>query len=177
MKKKKMYSFIFLSTVILGLLGGGFLLETAHADADLQPIYRVYNPNSGEHLYTPNGLERIILCNSGWKDENEAFFIPYNDNAFNPYVTRVFNPNANDHLYTTDTNEIFSLVKLGWKNDMVGFYTANENGDPVYRLYNPNALSGAHHYTLDSNERDHLVTLGWKDEGIAFRAYQSFHSL
>lgn len=42
------------------------------------------------------------------------------------------------------------LVSLGWKYEGVAWY-APTSGQPVYRLYNPNA--GDHHYTLDSNER------------------------
>lgn len=46
-------------------------------------------------------------------------------------------------------------------------------GEPVYRLYNPNAKAGAHHFTLLKSERDHLIKVGWKDEGIGFNAYST----
>lgn len=38
----------------------------------------------------------------------------------------------------------------------------------MYRLYNPNAQSGAHHYTMSEEERDNLVSVGWKYEGIGW---------
>ena len=37
-------------------------------------IYRVYNPNSGEHLYTKSATERDTLVKAGWKDEGVAFY-------------------------------------------------------------------------------------------------------
>ena len=36
--------------------------------------YRVYNPNSGEHLYTKSAAERDKLVKARWKDEGVAFY-------------------------------------------------------------------------------------------------------
>ena len=44
----------------------------------------------------------------------------------------------------------------------------SEDQIPVYRLYNPNAKSGAHHFTTDKAEYAWLAAQGWKEEGIAF---------
>ena len=42
-------------------------------------------------------------------------------------------------------------------------------GEPVYRLYNPNAQgAGSHHYTINRAERDLLSAKGWVYEGIAW---------
>lgn len=57
------------------------------------------------------------------------------------------------------------LVSLGWKYEGVAWY-APTSGQPVYRLYNPNA--GDYHYTLDSNERQFLIKAGWRDESISW---------
>ncbi len=43
-------------------------------------------------------------------------------------------------------------------------------GEPIYRLYNPNAVTGTHHYTSDKAEKDYLVSIGWRDEGISWYA-------
>lgn len=37
-----------------------------YAANSLKPIYRVYNPNSGEHLHTLNGGEKDNLMSLGW---------------------------------------------------------------------------------------------------------------
>lgn len=37
-----------------------------YAAVSLKPIYRVYNPNSGEHLHTLNGGEKDNLMSLGW---------------------------------------------------------------------------------------------------------------
>lgn len=39
---------------------------------------------------------------------------------------------------------------------------------PLYREYNPNAITGTHNYTADKAEHDNLVAAGWKDEGIGW---------
>ncbi len=132
------------------------------------PVYRMYNPNSGEHLYTPSLFESRTLFTLGWKDEGTAWVSPseYEDFA----IHRVYNPNAGDHHYTVDVNEKNHLIKAGWEDDMLSFPSANDDGIPIYRLYNPNAKAGAHHFTVNGAERDMLVSVGWKYEGIGFYA-------
>lgn len=46
----------------------------------------------------------------------------------------------------------------------------SENQIPVYRLYNPNAKSGAYHFTASRSEYNWLASNGWKAEGTAFYA-------
>ena len=38
----------------------------------------------------------------------------------------------------------------------------------MYRLYNPNAKSGAHHFTTSKEEYEWLARLGWRKEGVAW---------
>ncbi|MDH6363359.1 hypothetical protein M2139_000221 [Enterococcus sp. PF1-24] len=133
------------------------------------PIYRLYNKNSGEHLYTPIESERDNLKKLGWKSEGVAWYAP--QASKNAAVARLYNPNAGDHFYTSDSSEINYLVSVGWSKDALSFATAGKEDSAVYRLYNPNAHAGAHHYTLSTTERDQLIAVGWKDEGTAFNAY------
>lgn len=35
-------------------------------------MYRLYNPNSGEHFYTASDEERWHLIDVGWNDEGTA---------------------------------------------------------------------------------------------------------
>ncbi len=39
---------------------------------------------------------------------------------------------------------------------------------PLYRQYNPNAVSGSHNYTTNKKENDALVKIGWIAEGIGW---------
>ena len=42
-------------------------LPVEAASAASVPMYRLYNPNSGEHFYTAGESERGNLVNLGWK--------------------------------------------------------------------------------------------------------------
>ena len=128
-------------------------------------IYRVYNPNSGEHVYTKSASEKAALVKAGWKDEGLAWKSPAKSNT---PVYRVYNPNAGDHHYTISASEKAELVKAGWKDEGIVWYSDDAKTTPVYRVYNPNAKAGAHHFTKSKDEVKQLVKAGWKDEGIAF---------
>ena len=129
-------------------------------------MYRLYNPNSGEHFYTASSSERDSVSASGWGYEGVAWYAP----SSGAPVYRLYNPNAGDHHYTTSSYERDHLVSVGWRYEGVCWHSAPSSGAPVYRLYNPNARSGAHHYTTSPLERDHLVSVGWRSEGIGWYA-------
>ena len=80
----------------------------------------------------------------------------------------MYNPNSGDHHYTTSAPEKNSLVSAGWKYEGIGWYSDDNKGVPLYRLYNPNATTGSHHYTTNITEKNNLVKAGWKYEGIAW---------
>ena len=131
------------------------------------PMFRLYNPNSGEHFYTKDANEQEALVKLGWNDEGYGWVAPTNGTG-NP-VYRLYNPNAGDHHYTTSLNEKAVLVAAGWKDESIGWYS--DGGVTVYRQYNPNAkAAGAHNYTMDLAENDYLVSVGWTPEGDAWLA-------
>ncbi len=135
---------------------------------DQMEVYRMYNPNSGEHFYTSAKEEKEALEKAGWKYEGIAF---HSLSSSSHPLYRVYNPNAGDHHYTESTAERDHLIKVGWKEEGIAFYVTDQQGGvPLYRLYNPNAEAGAHHYTASVKERDFLITAGWKDEGVGFYA-------
>lgn len=133
-------------------------------------LYRLYNPNTGEHFYTTSAPEKDALVKAGWKDEKTAWQSPADGRP----VYRLYNPNASDHHYTLDVQERSALIKAGWKDEGIRFYSNDEYGRSVYRLYNPNAKSGSHHYTLSKSEADALIKAGWKDEGRSFYAVSDY---
>ena len=77
-------------------------------------VYRMYNPNSGEHFYTKDKAERDSLVNSGWTYEADSGFdTPGNEAGVSP-VYRVYNPNSGLHHYTIESGEAKELVRIGW---------------------------------------------------------------
>lgn len=142
--------------------------ETAtpvNATADAIDVYRIYNPNSGEHFYTLNGYEKNQLVELGWWYEGIAF----RATATGTPIYRLYNPNSGEHFYTHQAQEQAHLVSQGWQAEGIGWQTVATSDYPVYRVYNPNDRgAGAHHYTMASEERDHLVASGWQAEGVSW---------
>ena len=136
------------------------------ATVKLNPVYRAYNPNNGEHLYTLDEKEYKHVASVGWDAEGVAFMAEEEKNGQALY--RVYNPNSGLHHYTLDEKEKNTLVSLGWHDEKVAWYTSKKpQSAPVFRVYNPN--DGNHHYTMNKQEKDFLVSFGWQDEGLAFR--------
>ena len=130
-------------------------------------MYRLYNPNSGEHLYTKDASEKSRLVREGWGDEGIGWIAPEKSNT---PVYRLYNPNAGDHHYTTGKIERDYLISIGWNDEGIGWYSDDAKTVPLYREYNPNAVTGTHNYTTDKNEHDYLVSIGWDDEDIGWYA-------
>ena len=97
---------------------------TAHA-AGTRQMYRLYNPNSGEHFYTASEAERNMLDQVGWRYEGVGWTAPTSSNT---PVFRLYNPNAGDHHYTTSDYERDSLVKAGWRYEGIGWYGVKVGG-------------------------------------------------
>lgn len=146
------------------------LLSTQYVLLGSGDMYRVYNPNSGEHFYTSNKAEKDHLVNLGWKYEGIGWKAP---TVSNYPVYRLYNANGGEHHYTMNVAEKNSLVKLGWKYEGIGWFSADPNDSnsvQLLREYNPNAFSNNHNYTTNAKEHSWLVGLGWKDEGKAWYA-------
>ena len=144
--------------------------ETKKDDVDTTvAVYRLYNGNTGEHLFTVDANEVKVLTGLGWTDEGIAWYAPEEGTP----VYRLYNPNVEggEHHYTTNEAEVAALVALGWVKDDVSFMSATQaDGVAIYRLYNSNAYSNNHHFTTDKNENDTLIGLGWTGEEIGFYA-------
>lgn len=129
------------------------------------PMYRLYNPNSGEHFYTASVSEKNNVVKAGWKYEGIGWYAPKKSGV---PVYRLYNPNAGDHHYTTSRKESDNLVKAGWKYEGIRWYSSSTKEVPLYRVYNPNAKAGAHHFTVQKKEVSNLVKAGWRAEGIGW---------
>ncbi len=164
-----------MATVIVEGMGANFEGEAAAyfniTDGSVDvTMYRVYNPNSGEHFYTASAAERDNLVSVGWQDEGTGWYAP--ETSATP-VYRLYNPNAGDHHYTMSSYERDELVKVGWNDEGTGWYSDDAETVPVLRQYNPNAKAGAHNFTTSQVENDYLVTVGWKAEGTGWYASQA----
>ena len=131
---------------------------------DVVPVYRVFRPTTGEHLYTISATERDSFVAAGWNDEGVAWQTPAKSDT---PVYRVYHRSADYHHYTTSTEERDSLVASGWEDQGIAWYSGGTT--PLYRLYDPKATpAGSHHYTMSAEERSQLLASGWNDEGIGW---------
>lgn len=133
------------------------------------PIYRLYNAENGEHLYTSDENEKEVLYGQyGWGYEGVAWYAPLDGNP----VYRLYNSQLCNHLYTTDLNEVQTLTSTDptWSIDNNGQPLFYAGGDVlIYRVYNKE-LNGMHHLTTDLNEYNILPTYGWTQEGTSLNA-------
>ncbi len=128
-------------------------------------MYRLYNPNSGEHFYTSSNGERDHLISLGWNYEGIGWAAPaYSDTP----VYRLYNRNGGEHHYTTSIAERNMLINAGWNDEGIGWYSDDQRRVPLYRQYNPNAFANNHNYTTSQSENNWLVSLGWRAEGIGW---------
>lgn len=149
-------AFILLAMTAFALVA---LLPQSAFAADM---YRLYNPNSGEHFYTADSNERNDLYIKGWEYEGIGWVAP---DAGEP-VYRLYNPNAGDHHYTPSAAERQMLIDAGWNDEGIGWKTGG--AVPLYRQYNPNAVAGSHNFTTNKGEDENLAAQGWKQEGIGW---------
>lgn len=149
-----------LVVMAMAALFATFLLVPSQAYAS--DMYRMYNPNTGEHFYTATASERNDLYVAGWDYEGIGWVAPDSGQP----VYRLYNPNAGDHHYTKSSSERDNLERAGWKYEGVGWRSGGSKA--VYRQYNPNARTGAHNFTTSKSENDDLVRIGWKGEGISW---------
>jgi hypothetical protein len=168
--KKRILSFV--AILGLGLFFTVSTQKTSGLTASTEPIqvsksyktmYRLYNPNSGEHFYTSDTNEVASLNRVGWKSEGIGWLAPKTGAP----VYRMYNANAGDHHYTLSTFEKDSLIKAGWKYEGIGWYSGGTQ--QILRAYNPNAKAGAHNYTSSQSEQNSLLKAGWRNEGNAWK--------
>ena len=128
-------------------------------------MYRLYNPNSGEHFYTSSAAERNNLINLGWNYEGVGWIAPSTSNT---PVYRLYNQNGGEHHYTTSLSERNNLIAIGWSDEGIGWYSDDNRTVPLYRQYNPNEFANNHNYTTSQSENNYLVSIGWRAEGIGW---------
>jgi hypothetical protein len=159
----------FFALVALALPGVALADEGTAGGMDM---YRLYNPNSGEHFYTANAAERSNLVSEGWRYEGIGWVAPSEGEP----VYRLYS--GTDHHYTVSAEERDWLEAQGWSYEGVGWYSGGEVA--LLRQFNPNVdpsasynNSGSHNYTTSESERDLLVSSGWNAEGVGWYALEA----
>ena len=128
-------------------------------------MYRLYNPNSGEHFYTSSIEERNVLIDAGWNYEGVGWIAPATSST---PVYRLYNPYAGEHHYTTSVDERNNLISVGWNDEGIGWYSDENCSIPLYRQYNPNEYANNHNYTTSQEENNYLISIGWRGEGVGW---------
>ena len=67
--------------------------------------------------------------------------------------------NTGEHFWTADEGEAFARLVDGWISENVAFFSDDNMGVPVHRLWNGGEDPGSHHYTTD--EDDVIVKKGY----------------
>ena len=168
MRKMKKRMMAGLSALLLCVSSTGLAEDIRAFDSSLAPVYRLYNPHSGEHFYTASQHEADHIFASGWDLEGSGWYM--DSRSEGDPIYRLFNPNSRDagsHYYTANLEEARTLVELGWKWDNDGKPVLYSGGTyPVYVQYNPN--NSGHNYTTDLNEHRVLVRAGWQENDVTF---------
>lgn len=136
-------------------------VRRVHVRQKGSPVYRVYFPGTGEHLYTADKWEKDQLVGQGWSSEGVAWTCGDPDIP----VYRLYQP-GKKHLFTADYDEALTLTDAGWIFEGVDFF-ASKDGTPVFRAYN--RQTGDHLLTADRLEYEAVTSkLGYSGEGGAF---------
>ena len=155
----------------------------------VEPVYRLYNMITSEHLFTSNKDEydewvSIGLNNNDyWIGEGIDWLAPTTDTNSQETI-RLYNPNLgadqkSSHYYTTDTTEVANLcANWGWTKEGTSYryksgkYLSDSKKTAVYTCYNED-LKSAHHYTSSKEEWRSLAKSNWdletwknKDDGV-----------
>ncbi|WP_288340667.1 hypothetical protein [uncultured Allobaculum sp.] len=104
------------------LVDMNFFMNFVVSDTSRQPVYRLYDPNAGDHHFTKDKKEYDALGKLGWTQEGSAWYCsPETDTP----VYRQYNPNAQAgrHNLTSNTKEKEYLISVGWKDAGIVWYT------------------------------------------------------
>lgn len=144
------------------------------------PVYRVYNRNSGLHHYTTSFAEVINAVSAGWRYEGVSFHAAAWGARGSVPVFREYNPNNGNHNWTMNRAEHNMLIRAGWRSEKTAWYVDPHAPTKVYRLYNPKRYhkmrdgrgngGGEHVYTTSYGEYLAVIRAGWRGEGVAWRS-------
>lgn len=96
--------------------------NTATQNGTPVTLYRMYNPNSGEHIYTTSKAGADMLTKAGWRNETASATAWKSPVKSACPIYQFYNPNSGFHHYSMTQAEIDMLTKAGWKLEGVAWY-------------------------------------------------------
>jgi len=157
-------------------------------------VVRLFNPWTGDHLFTTDAKEVFNAEKAGWTNEGTIWKAYGHEGDYRKFVCnsgkcgtpvyRLYNQYTGEHLYTTSSEEYNTNVAGGWTGEGVSYYTVNaKDGKPVveekdttkiktpkkvdavYRMFNPFATVGTHLYGgVEENAK--CLADGWKADNV-----------
>jgi hypothetical protein len=150
----------------------------------LAPVYRLYNPATGDRSFTQSRRTRDDGEIAGYIYEKTAFYLP---RVTLPLASRLYalqHPPANppddftDHLLTTSAAERTSAASLGYSDqEMLGFIydTPGQGRIPLFRLVND--ATHQHVFTTDPDEKTMFIAAGFRQESITGYVHKEAYDL
>lgn len=151
MKKIKLVSFTFLGLILFSNYA------SAQGRNDYVALHRLYNSQTGDHLYTTDCREKDdAVRSSGYVYESVAGYVATRQARRTAPLYRLL-LGSGEHFYTSDQNEVNDLTRdSGNRSEgIVGYLSDRQerNTAPFYRL-----LTGERHlYTADEREKNNLL--------------------
>ncbi|MBT1167037.1 Ig-like domain-containing protein [Bifidobacterium simiarum] len=109
--------------------GSSSFITVPKGTAGAKPVYREYNPNSGNHNWTMSLGEHNTLVKLGWRDEGIAWYAPSSGKPvyrlYNP--TRYYKPKngrgngGGEHVYTMSYGEYVAVQNAGWRGEGIAW--------------------------------------------------------
>lgn len=158
-------------------------------------VVRLYNPWTGEHLFSVDQKEVSDCEKAGWQNEG-TFWKAYSHvgdwqakfkdqtgatKKTGATVYRLYNPWTGEHLYTTSSAEYNKLKTTGWNGEGIAFYSVNVKEDNtaqvaetdvvnpapqgVYRAFNKNVTVGTHNFA-GYEENATMLANGWLPDNV-----------
>lgn len=164
-------------------------------EVTLIDVVRLYNPWTGEHLFSVDQKEVSDCEKAGWQNEG-TFWKAYSHvgdwqakfkdqtgatKKTGATVYRLYNPWTGEHLYTTSSAEYNKLKTTGWNGEGIAFYSVNVKEDNtaqvaetdvintapqgVYRAFNKNVTVGTHNFA-GYEENATMLANGWLPDNV-----------
>ncbi|MDC0400370.1 hypothetical protein OAN59_11805 [Alphaproteobacteria bacterium] len=154
--------------------------QAIYGEADKNPIevFRIFNTETGAHLYTPSLNEKdAVEVTGNFVTEGVGFTaLSTNDDHIEGSVPvhRFFNKVTGGHFFTAfDTEKEAVLINSNFRYEgqtFRAFDVPSSSSTPVYRFFN--FETGGHLYTISDDEREVLTTItSFRYEGIGFYTF------
>jgi hypothetical protein len=107
---------------------------------DTTPLYRLFNPSSGDHFYTTSTAERDAVASSGdYVNEQIACYVYGSAASGTTDFYRLFSSDSGDHFYTTYGPERdAAMASAGYVSEGTACYvygSAASGTTPLHRLW------------------------------------------